>query len=152
MRNETGLPQAEQGVAATPNTLIGGYRQEAEPPPEGQFHIGLVLSGAVSAGAYTAGVIDFLVQALDAWEQVKRDQEEANPDAQTWQVPWHRVKVRIITGASAGSITAAIAAPALHYHFPHVSAAQLAKGAGFDPGMNPLWRVGQGHRRQQASQ
>jgi hypothetical protein len=29
------------------------------------FDIGLVRAGAVSAGAYTAGVIDFLVQALD---------------------------------------------------------------------------------------
>ena len=26
------------------------------------------MAGAVSAGAYTAGVIDFLIEALDAWE------------------------------------------------------------------------------------
>src|SRR4051812_2335307 len=31
------------------------------------FDIGLVMAGAVSAGAYTAGAIDFLLQALDTW-------------------------------------------------------------------------------------
>jgi hypothetical protein len=33
----------------------------------GGFEIGLVMAGAVSAGAYTAGVVDFLIQALDQW-------------------------------------------------------------------------------------
>ena len=31
------------------------------------FEIGLVMAGAVSAGAYTAGVVDFLIRALDQW-------------------------------------------------------------------------------------
>ena len=34
-----------------------------------EFQIGLAMSGAVSAGAYTAGVFDFLIQALDEWEK-----------------------------------------------------------------------------------
>ena len=42
-----------------------------EPDPEIPFEIGLVMAGAISAGAYTAGVIDFLVQALDEWENAK---------------------------------------------------------------------------------
>ena len=29
------------------------------------------MAGAISAGAYTAGVMDFLIQALDAWEKIK---------------------------------------------------------------------------------
>ena len=29
--------------------------------------LGLALAGAVSGGAYTAGVLDCLVEALDAW-------------------------------------------------------------------------------------
>ena len=29
------------------------------------FHLGLCLAGAVSAGAYTAGVVDYLFEALD---------------------------------------------------------------------------------------
>lgn len=141
MGDETSISPAVQDPATTPHSLIGRYRQIGEAPPEGEFHIGLVLSGAVSAGAYSAGVIDYLVEALDAWEQAKRDQESANPDPQTWTVPSHQVKVRIMTGASAGSITAAIAAPALNYRFPHVSAARLAKAEAFDPATNPLWRA-----------
>ena len=35
-----------------------------EQDSKGVFEIGLVLAGAVSAGAYTAGVIDFLLEAL----------------------------------------------------------------------------------------
>jgi hypothetical protein len=33
--------------------------------------IGLALAGAISAGAYTADVLDFLVQALDGWEKMR---------------------------------------------------------------------------------
>ena len=38
----------------------------------GGFEIGLVMAGAVSAGAYAAGVVDFLIQALDQWHEGKR--------------------------------------------------------------------------------
>jgi hypothetical protein len=31
-----------------------------------EFQIGLTMSGAISAGAYTAGVVDFLVEALES--------------------------------------------------------------------------------------
>ena len=64
------------------------------------------MSGAISAGAYTAGVIDFLIEALDAWEDARNA-----PDADT--VPGHRVGIKVMSGASAGAITAAIAAIAL---------------------------------------
>jgi hypothetical protein len=36
-----------------------------------EFQIALALSGAISAGAYTAGVFDFLIQALDEWENAR---------------------------------------------------------------------------------
>ena len=32
--------------------------------PDGTFELGLVLGGTVSAGAYTAGALDFLIEAL----------------------------------------------------------------------------------------
>ncbi|MFN4091104.1 MAG: hypothetical protein ACK4QW_18945, partial [Alphaproteobacteria bacterium] len=70
-----------------------------------EFHIGLCMAGAISAGAYTAGVVDFLVQALDEWEKARRE----TPDA----VPLHRVVVPVVTGASAGGITGALALAAL---------------------------------------
>jgi predicted acylesterase/phospholipase RssA len=66
-----------------------------------EFQIGLTMSGAISAGAYTAGVLDFLIEALDAWEDARN-----GPDADT--VPGHRVGIKVMSGASAGAITAAI--------------------------------------------
>jgi len=70
-----------------------------------EFRIGFVLGGAVSAGAYTAGAMDFLIEALDAWD-AHRDPD--NPD-----LPRHWVRIDVMTGASAGSMCAGIAAVAL---------------------------------------
>ena len=71
----------------------------------GTFQIGLAMAGAISAGAYSSGVVDFLFQALDEWEKAKR----SSPDS----VPSHNVCIKVITGASAGSITGALGAVAL---------------------------------------
>ena len=68
------------------------------------FRLGLVMAGAISAGAYTGGVVDFLIQALDEWEKVKADRNAA--------VPRHQVEIPVMSGASAGAITSAIAAVA----------------------------------------
>src|SRR3954471_3654065 len=62
-----------------------------------EFRMGLALAGAISAGAYTAGVIDFLVQALEEWEKTRGEPS----------VPQHRAGLKVITGASAGAITGA---------------------------------------------
>jgi hypothetical protein len=35
------------------------------------FKIGFALCGAISAGAYTAGVLDYFFQALNAWENAR---------------------------------------------------------------------------------
>src|SRR6266581_2015112 len=45
-------------------------------PPQ-TFEFALVLGGTVSAGAYTAGAVDFLIEALDAWTQ-RRDHGDAH--------------------------------------------------------------------------
>jgi hypothetical protein len=70
---------------------------------ENAFEIGLALAGAISAGAYTAGVLDFLFQALGEWES-----ERGKPG-----VPDHRVALKVVAGASAGAITGALGAVAL---------------------------------------
>jgi hypothetical protein len=75
------------------------------------FTLGLTMAGAVSAGAYTAGVFDFLFQALDAWEQEKK-RERSLADAEK-TVPTHAVKIAVITGASAGGIVGALGAVTL---------------------------------------
>jgi hypothetical protein len=81
------------------------------PVPERTFELALVLGGTVSAGAYTAGAVDFLIEALDRWTE----QRAADPS-----VPQHNVVLRVITGTSGGGVIAAIAARALNYEFPHV--------------------------------
>ena len=76
---------------------------ESEPPV---FYLGLCMAGAISAGAYTAGVVDYLIEALDRWEKARL---AGDP-----RVPQHRVVIDIMTGASAGGMTAAIATAAVH--------------------------------------
>src|SRR5271166_3102697 len=75
-----------------------------------EFHLGLTMSGAISAGAYTAGVFDFLIQALDEWEKARRGEIAGVAPA---SVPNHRVGVKVMSGASAGAITAGVGAIAL---------------------------------------
>jgi len=96
----------------------------------GSFEVGLVLGGTVSAGCYTAGVLDFLFQALDAWEAAKAS---GAPD-----VPRHRLLIKGITGASGGGVNGAIAAQALADGFPPVSAGTPAGSA---PTGNPFYDV-----------
>lgn len=75
-----------------------------------EFQIGLTMSGAISAGAYTAGVFDFLIQALDEWEKARKGElAGVNPN----EIPNHKVGIKVMSGASAGALTAAIGAVAL---------------------------------------
>ena len=76
-------------------------------PERPVFELGLVMAGAISAGAYTAGVMDFLIEALDAYYDARE-----KPD---WQGPRHDVRVPVLAGASAGGMTSAISA----VHFMH---------------------------------
>src|SRR5580704_9999888 len=82
------------------------------------FQLGMVLAGAISAGAYTAGAMDFLFQALSEWE-VRRGQPGT---------PTHRAVLKVIAGASAGAITGALGAIALArgLHPREFTPAQLA--------------------------
>jgi hypothetical protein len=76
------------------------------------FEMGLVLAGAVSAGAYTAGAVDFLIEALDSY-----DAEKNKPG---WTGPTHDVRLPVIAGASAGGMTAGIMAVELFRELDHV--------------------------------
>ncbi len=76
-----------------------------------KFRIGIVMAGAVSAGAYTAGVIDYLLEALQRWEDAKQKNRElgvGHPDYDR-SLPMHDVVIDVMGGASAGGMTAAIA-------------------------------------------
>lgn len=77
------------------------------------FYVGLTMAGAISAGAYSAGVFDFLIEALEAWERRKRSlRDQGVPPAQ-WDVPSHDVVMPVMSGASAGAITGALGLVAL---------------------------------------
>lgn len=89
----------------------------------GTFKLGINMAGAVSAGAYTAGVLDFLTEALDEWYKAKAAGEP---------VPKHDISLEVITGASAGGMCAAIAACQLHDDFDHIVTAEDAKKVGTD--------------------
>lgn len=93
--------------------------------PANTFELALVLGGTVSSGAYTAGAIDFLIEALDAWTAAR--------DAGDTSVPRHRVVIRVISGNSGGAVCAAIATRALAYRFPHVRKSTDATTAAGNP-------------------
>lgn len=62
------------------------------------------MAGAVSAGAYTAGVMDYLLEALREWEEKKGQQD----------IPSHKVVIPIMGGASAGGMTALLTASTIN--------------------------------------
>lgn len=98
-------------------------------PASKTFEVGLVMGGTVSSGAYTAGVIDFLLEALDDWQRERQTGDAAVPD-------W-KVKIKVVTGTSGGGVTAALLARALSYDFPPVrKATSPAERRG-----NPLYRI-----------
>ena len=76
------------------------------------FRLAINMPGAISAGAYTAGVLDFLTEALDAWYEAK---------GKSASVLQHEVSIEAFTGASAGGMCAAISAILLQDEFEHIS-------------------------------
>ena len=83
------------------------------------FEIGLVGAGAISAGAYTGGVVDFLAYALDTWYEAKASGSPAAPP--------HEVQLSAFSGASAGAITAALATAYFGSDQPPIATPQAAK-------------------------
>lgn len=79
------------------------------------FKIGIAMAGAVSAGAYTAGVMDYLLETLSKWENAKernRQLGKEHPDYDP-SVPDHDVIIEVVGGSSAGGMTSAIMALSL---------------------------------------
>ncbi len=100
--------------------------------PEGTFSIALSLTGGVSTGAYLAGALDFIIEALDAFQDA-----QAGRDA---QAPPHAVLVEAICGASSGALTGGVAASVLRYAFDPANlgadAAKLAANPLYDAWVN----------------
>jgi len=91
-----------------------------------EFKIAMNMAGAVSAGAYTAGVLDFLIQALEEWQTAKDAFRThlANPAPGTtfdYPVPLHDISIEVFSGASAGGMCAAIASCMVQGSFRHIT-------------------------------
>ena len=69
------------------------------------LRLGIVMAGAVSAGAYQGGVMDYLFQVMNAWQKAK--------DAKLAGIPGHDVRFDILSGASAGGMTAGMVCASL---------------------------------------
>jgi hypothetical protein len=93
----------------------------SKPGPDTPFELGLVMAGAISAGAYTAGVIDFLIEALDEWQIAKQFARQHPDESQARDCPMHEVKLRVMAGASAGGMTAALATGLLGMNYQSVT-------------------------------
>ena len=92
------MPEGEKGFDAA--GIEERLRRPLVPREEGVFRLGLVLNGTAAAGAWTAGALDFLVEALDLWEDKKREDRERGDGRPT--VPDHELRVGIAGGASGG--------------------------------------------------
>jgi len=112
------VPLRENSMAK----LEGNYVEETDPPADNTFEIGLVMAGAISAGAYEAGVLDYLFEALDAWDAAKA---KVKGTAEENLVPQHKVIIKVVTAASAGSMSAAVMAVAARYHFNHIGSRDI---------------------------
>jgi hypothetical protein len=89
------------------------------------FELGLVLGGTVSAGAYTAGALDYLLQSLDAWY---------NPGP--GESVLHDVTIRITAGASGGAVCGAMLAIAANRKITPIK-----DPANVSAGNNPFWDI-----------
>lgn len=82
---------------------------------EKTFKLCLTMAGAVSAGAYTAGVIDYLLETLELWEKAKvinRSRGTNHPDYDH-SIPMHQVEIDVMSGSSAGGISGSLTLLAL---------------------------------------
>ena len=76
-----------------------------------EFHLGITMAGAASAGCYTGGAMDYLFEILDLWEKAKNKQlpPEWGTDIYNY-VPSHKVIIDVMGGTSAGGMTTVMSA------------------------------------------
>lgn len=78
-----------------------------------KIRLGICMAGAVSAGAYTAGAVDYLIETLERWEQRKTQIKDKISQGlpltpEEALVPMHDVVIEVLSGSSAGGMTAAV--------------------------------------------
>lgn len=108
-----------------------------------KIKIGICMAGAVSAGAYTAGVIDYLIETLEFWEKAKEKNRaigEGKPGYDE-RIPMHDVEIGVLSGASAGGMTAIIASRAIQETIEHASFEQFRQQKDQYKPKNPLYNA-----------
>jgi hypothetical protein len=80
---------------------------------EDTFYIGLTMAGAISAGAYTGGVLDVLFAALDRHNARFEAGRNGGWQGEFARHPRHKVALRVISGTSAGGVSAGLAVAGL---------------------------------------
>ena len=93
------------------------------PWKETEFKLGINMPGAISAGAYTAGVLDFLMEGLEEWQARKdaiRKYLDTGAGPRPEAVPMHDVCLDVFSGASAGGMCAALASVMVQQDFAHI--------------------------------
>lgn len=83
------------------------------------------MAGAVSAGAYTAGFMDYLIEVLNKWDKHKitirkKLQNQESLTEFEKKIPLHEVKIEALGGASAGGMVSMITALACYKTFEPV--------------------------------
>jgi predicted acylesterase/phospholipase RssA len=93
---------------------------------DNEFKVAINMAGAISAGAYTAGVLDFLTEALEEWQKAKDDYRKSlqDPNVIAAPVPLHDITIEVFSGASAGGMCAAIASVMVQQPFSHIQTGQ----------------------------
>ncbi|WLQ11760.1 patatin-like phospholipase family protein [Hahella aquimaris] len=101
---------------------------QENPVPPHTFEFALALAGAVSGGAYAAGFMDVLFEVMDAWEAARG----------LAGVPVHHVRLKTVSGASAGAMNGALAALFARRSFKHGRHPREESGYLFN---NPFYQV-----------
>ncbi len=80
-----------------------------------KFKLCITMAGAVSAGGYTAGVLDYLLETLELWEQAKEKNRNLGVNHSNYDhsIPMHEVEIDVISGSSAGGISGTLTLLAL---------------------------------------
>ncbi|CAN8065852.1 unnamed protein product [Agarophyton chilense] len=95
------------------------------------YQLGLCMAGAATGGAYSAGVLDFLIEAMNEWQALKNANDPS--------VPQWDVSLSEIIGTSAGGITATLAVACLNT--PHQPLPRDYKLGDPAPKNNPLFQT-----------
>ena len=101
MPREGAAPGRRHPDAALPAGLFPVRHRKPISDPTQQQSANCPRGMTVSAGAYSAGVMDFLIEAMDAWcAERSRQIEQFGDRYDQWTIPPHELQLAVMAGAS----------------------------------------------------